>query len=56
MMEQLDVFKHVSSRLFTRLIFAPSGLLTLQELKEALLDGILMTIPPAPGTFQIAFA
>ena len=42
--EQLDGFEHVPSGLLACPIYAPSDFFSLQELKEALCDGVVMAI------------
>ncbi len=55
--EQLDVFKDISSGFLARPVFPASDLLPLEELKEALGDSVVMAIAPAAhGVFQIVFA
>jgi len=55
--EELNVFEDIAPRVFSCSVSPPSDLLSLQELEEALCDGVVMTIAPtAHRVFQIVFA
>ena len=52
--EHLDVIEHVLPGFFARFLGASPDALTLEEIEEALGDGVIVAVyPPAHGVFQI---